>query len=52
MRNMNLRESIKRILKKEINESIFFRRRINLDKVESLLPIDADQTYYETKSYE
>lgn len=50
--NMNLRESIKRILKKEINESIFFRRRINLDKVESLLPIDADQTYYETKSYE
>ena len=45
---MNLQESIRRIL----NESKFFHRRIDLDEVKYLLPINADQVYYETESYE
>ena len=48
---MNLQESIRRILREELNESLFFRRRINLDEVKKILPINADQVYYETESY-
>ena len=48
---MNLKESIRRILREELNESLFFRRRINLDEVKKILPINADQVYYETESY-
>jgi hypothetical protein len=48
---MNLQENIRKILKEELNESLFFRRRINLDEVKKILPINADQVYYETESY-
>jgi len=48
---MNLQESIRRILREELNETLFFRRRINLDEVKKILPINADQVYYETESY-
>ena len=36
---------------KNINESTFFRRRIDLDEVKELLSVNAQQTFYETKSY-
>jgi len=50
---MNLQESIRKVLREELlNESRFFIRRVNLDKVQKLLPIYAEQVYYETKSYE
>ena len=47
---MNLQESIKRIIREEL-KSKFFLRRVNLDEVKDLLPVNADQVYYETKSY-
>jgi hypothetical protein len=51
--NMNLKETIRRVLKETLlNESIFFRRRVNLDIVKRLLPINAEQVYYETSSFE
>lgn len=51
--DMNLQESIRRILREELlNESRFFHRRVDLDKVRKLLPIYAEQVHYETKSYE
>ncbi len=34
------------------NESRFFLRRINLDDLEKILPMNAQQVYYETGSYE
>jgi len=34
-----------------INESKFFRRRINLDEVKNLLGFYTSQVYYETKNY-
>jgi hypothetical protein len=34
-----------------LNETKFFRRRIDLDEVNKLLSINAQQTFYETKSY-
>ncbi len=34
-----------------INESKFFHRRVNLDKVEEMLKLHAQQVFYETKSY-
>jgi hypothetical protein len=50
---MNLKESIRRILRERLlNELIFFRRRVNLDDVKRLLPINAQQVYYETDSFE
>jgi hypothetical protein len=50
---MSLKESIRRILRERLlNESIFFRRRVNLDDVKRLLPINAEQVYYETDSFE
>jgi hypothetical protein len=51
---MNLQENINRI--KEvmgvINESKFFHRRVDLDKVKKLLPTNSQQVFYDTKSYE
>ena len=48
-----LQESIRKILREELlNESKFFHRRVNLDKVQKLLSINAEQVYHETKSYE
>lgn len=44
---------IRRILREELlNESNFFRRRINLDEFERLLPLNAQQVFYETRSYQ
>ena len=49
---MNLQESIRRILREEfLNETKFFRRRIKLDEIKRLLPLNAEQVYYETESY-
>jgi hypothetical protein len=50
---MNLQESIRRILREELlNESKFFHRRVDLNEVKKLLSVNAQQTFYETKSYE
>jgi hypothetical protein len=35
-----------------INESNFFYRRVDLDKVEPLIGMHADQVFYETESYD
>lgn len=50
---MNLQENIIRIQEMMgiINESIFFRRRIDLDEVKNSLGFYASQVYYETKNY-
>jgi hypothetical protein len=48
---MNLKQLIKRILQEELNESTFFRRRVNLDEVKERLSSYAQQVYYETNSY-
>jgi len=50
---MNLKENINRIKQMMgiINESKFFRRRINLDEVKNLLGFYTSQVYYETKNY-
>ena len=44
---MNLQEHIRRVLK----ESKFFHRRIDLDEVKKLLPINSRQIFHETKSF-
>ena len=42
---------IRRILREELlNESNFFRRRIDLDEFERLLPLNAQQVFYETRN--
>jgi hypothetical protein len=49
---MSIKHTIRRILREGlINESIFFLRRFNSQEFERLLPINADQVYYETESY-
>jgi len=50
---MNLQEQISRIqsMMGNINESKFFHRRIDLDEVKRLLPINASQVFYETESF-
>jgi hypothetical protein len=40
------------LIGKVLEESRFFHRRINLDDLEKILPINAQQVYYETGSYE
>jgi hypothetical protein len=50
---MNLQESIRRILREEPNETeFFFLRRIKFDDVKKRLPLNSEQVYYETESYE
>ena len=49
---MNLQKNIRRVLKEELNESAFFRRRVPLQKVENLLRDYTPQVFYETKSYD
>ena len=48
---MSLQESIRRILKEEVNDPFFFLRRVNLDEVKKRLSSYSQQVYYETKSY-
>ena len=48
---MSQKETIRRILREEV-KSLFFRRRVNLEDVKRLLPINAEQVYYETDSFE
>ena len=49
---MNLQESIRRILREELlNETKFFIRRIELDDIKKILPLNAEQVYYETENY-
>lgn len=47
---MNLQENIRRILREE-RKSKFFHRRIDLDEVKKLLPINSRQVFYETESF-
>jgi len=48
----NLKESIKKILREEfLNETKFFNRRIKLDNVKRILPLNAEQVYHETENY-
>ena len=47
-----IQEFIKRILREELNESTFFRRRIDLDEVKWLLSINAEQVFGETSSFD
>jgi hypothetical protein len=47
---MNLQESIRRILREE-RKSKFFHRRIDLDEVKKLLPINSRQVFHETNSF-
>ena len=50
---METKKLIKRILREEAsNEFRFFRRRVDLEKVKKVLPINAQEVYYETKNYE
>jgi len=51
---MNLQEQISRIqsIMGTINESKFFHRRVDLNKVKKLLTTDAQQVYYDTRDYE
>jgi hypothetical protein len=51
---MNLQENIHRIqsMMGIISESNFFYRRVDLDKVEPLIGMHADQVFYETESYD
>ena len=50
---MKLQEHIRNILREEVlNKSKLFRRRVDLDEVRKLLPVNAQQVYYETESYE
>jgi hypothetical protein len=48
---MSLQESIRRILREELKLK-FFLRRVDLDKVRKILPVNAQEAYYETKGYE
>jgi hypothetical protein len=48
---MSLQESIRRILREELKLK-FFLRRVDLDKVKKILPVNAQEVYYETKGYE
>lgn len=47
---MSLQETIKRVLKEELKAN-FFLRRVDLDEVRNILPINAKQVYHETKNY-
>ena len=47
---MNLQESIRKLLREE-QKSKFFHRRIDLDEVKKLLPINSRQVFHETESY-
>ena len=47
---MNLQESIRRILREELKTK-FFIRRIKLNDVKRILPLYAQQVFYETESY-
>lgn len=50
---MNLQEHIRTVIREEVlNKPKFFRRRVDLDIVQKLLSINAQEVYYETKSYE
>jgi len=51
---MNLQEQISRIqlMMGVINEGNFFKRRVDLNRVEQLLKVHANQVFGETESYE
>ena len=51
---MNLQEQISRMksMMGVINETKFFRRRVDLNRIEHLLKLHAEQVFGETKSYE
>ena len=51
LKSRNLQESIRRIIREEF-KSRFFIRRVDLDLAKDMLPINAEQVYHETESYE
>jgi hypothetical protein len=48
---MNLQEHIRKVLMENNNRSKFFHRRIDLDEVKLLLPINAQQVFHETENF-
>jgi hypothetical protein len=54
VKDTNLQEQISRIqtMMGVINESNFFRRRVDLDKLIPLIGMYADQVFYETEGYD
>ena len=53
LKSRNLQESIRRILREDaLNKPKFFRRRVDIDKVQKLLLFNPQEVYYETKNYE
>lgn len=47
---MSLKETIRRVLKEELNTN-FFLRRVDLNKVREILPVNAKDVYHQTKNY-
>lgn len=47
---MSLKETIRRVLKEELNTN-FFLRRVDLNKVRKILPVNAKDVYHQTKNY-
>jgi hypothetical protein len=49
---MNLQEQTNRIKQMMgLNESMFFRRRSDIEKIKHLLPLFIDDAYYDTKTF-
>jgi hypothetical protein len=48
---MSIERTIRKVLKENNNRSKFFHRRIDLDEVKLLLPINAQQVFHETESF-
>ena len=46
-----LQEHIRRVLREVISNSKFFHRRIDLDEVKRILPINAQQVFHETENF-
>lgn len=47
---MSLKETIRRVLKEETKVN-FFLRRVDLNKVRKILPVNAKDVYHQTKNY-
>ena len=47
----NLQEHIRKVLRENNGQSKFFHRRIDLNKVKKLLPINSQQIFHETESF-
>ena len=48
---MSIERTIRKVLRENNNGSKFFHRRIDLNKVKKLLPINSQQIFHETESF-